>query len=124
MNASTEPRFPAISFTFFIIATCFAIACLITSGLLAITSSMPASPVQSASLTASPTSDPTTNPIPPCTTEDTELPSRTSICFWDARNRGNGLGRSYILVKRDDTTTLRRITHRRAHRLTLRWTHS
>ena len=36
-------------------------------------------------------------------------------CVWDARHRGNGAGRSFV-VRRDES--VRYVTHRRAHKLT------
>lgn len=42
-------------------------------------------------------------------------------CVWDGRHRGNGVGRSYILIKARGDFRVKRISHKRAHRLAVRF---
>lgn len=42
-------------------------------------------------------------------------------CVWDARHRGNGIGRSFYVDKRGKQTF---ITHRKAHRMVKAWRNS
>lgn len=42
-------------------------------------------------------------------------------CVWDARHQGNRRGRSFILTQYRGDFLVKRITHRRAHRLQAAW---
>lgn len=55
--------------------------------------------------------------LPPAAHEDSCGPG-VSRCVWDARHRGNGHGRSFIIRRDGD---IRYVTHRRAHRLVAAW---
>ena len=42
-------------------------------------------------------------------------------CVWDAKHRGNGQGKSYILTRYRGDFLVKYVTHRRAHRLAKAW---
>ena len=67
--------------------------------------SAPPAPV----LTAAPADAGGGRSLKPCAYEDGPGP-----CVWDARHRGNGVGKSFV-VRRDGRVVY--VTHRRAHRL-------
>lgn len=58
--------------------------------------------------------------LPAAVHEDSCAPG-VKRCVWDARHRGNRTGRSYMLVRAHGDFRVKRLTHRRAHRLVARW---
>ena len=53
--------------------------------------------------------------VAPCRFEDGS--GQAPGCVWDARHRGNGIGRSFIVTRVGDRETFTYVTHRQAHRL-------
>lgn len=49
-----------------------------------------------------------------CPSDEGEAPAAVLPCVWDAKHRGNGIGRSFI-IRRDGVVF--HVTHQRAHRL-------
>lgn len=56
--------------------------------------------------------------VAPCRFEDGSGQAR---CVWDARHRGNGIGRSLIVTRVGDRETFVYVSHARAHRLVSAW---
>lgn len=58
--------------------------------------------------------------LPHAVTEDA-CDAEVRRCVWDARHRGNGRGKSYILTRHRGDFLVKYVTHKRAHRLTKAW---
>lgn len=59
--------------------------------------------------------------VAPCRFEDG---SGQRVCVWDARHRGNGVGRSVLVIRSGrhlERETVLRISHRDAHRFVSAW---
>ena len=84
-----------------------AVSCAIASAVMLVAFVVSASPASGASHARG---------LPAAVTEDS-CASGVARCVWDARHRGNGIGRSFILVRGD----VRYVTHQRAHRLVAAW---